>query len=145
MIKNTIKVNDNNTVTVTKAFAKNARIYGTPEYKIWREIKLENPDFVMVTKSIKKNPDKKTNRNLTYENMRIFINEQKDAKELIIEFERQIRLSKVQTSPYCAVLAWFKKTFENYDSYKAFLKALKEKDETSHTNNETRPVVAKAI
>lgn len=26
-------------VQVTKAFAKNAMIFGTPEYKLWREIK----------------------------------------------------------------------------------------------------------
>ena len=57
---------DENTVLVTKAFAKQARIFGTPEYKEWKEIKADLPNAQMVTKKIKKNPDKKTNRNKTY-------------------------------------------------------------------------------
>ena len=47
---------DDNHVLVTKEFAKNARIFGTPEYKLWREIKQDRKDAEMVTKTIKKNP-----------------------------------------------------------------------------------------
>ena len=70
---NAVKILDNGNALVTKAFAKQARIFGTPEYKMWREIKAELPDAQMVTKKIKKNPNKKTNRNMTYENMELFI------------------------------------------------------------------------
>jgi hypothetical protein len=38
----------------------------------------------------------------------------------MIEFEKQIALSKVQNNPYRSVLAWFIQKFENYDSYKNF-------------------------
>lgn len=51
---------DDNHVLVTKEFAKNARIFGMPEYKMWKEIRLDCPTAEMVTKTIKKNPDKKT-------------------------------------------------------------------------------------
>ena len=58
---------DETHVQVTKEFAKNAMIFGTAEYKMWREIKLDRPDAQMVTKSIKKNPDKVNNtKNMTY-------------------------------------------------------------------------------
>ena len=110
-----------NEVQVTKEFAKNARIFGTPEYKLWKEIRMDCPDAKMVLKSIKKNPDKKNStKNLTYENMAIFIREQENAKVLMVEFQKQIALSKVQTNPYRCVLAWFKKNFSDYDDYKKF-------------------------
>ena len=112
---------DEKHVQVTKEFAKNARIFGTPEYKLWKEIRQDCPDAEMVTKNIKKNPNKKNDtKNMTYERMAIYIREQKDAKTLMIEFEKQIALSKVQNNPYRSVLAWFIQKFENYDSYKQF-------------------------
>ena len=120
---------DGTHVLVTKEFAKNARIFGTPEYKLWREIKQDCEGAEMVTKTIKKNPDKKTStKNMTYENMAIYIREQENAATLMVEFQKQIALSKVQTNPYRCVLAWFKKSFENYDSYKAFFEAEAQKE-----------------
>ena len=116
-------------VQVTKEFAKNARIFGTAEYKLWKAIKADCPAAEMVLKSIKKNPDKKNDtKNMTYERMAIYIREQDDAATLMVEFKKQIALSKVQTNPYRAVLAWFKQTFENYDDYKAFFEAEAQKE-----------------
>lgn len=122
---NTVKsaprfVNDTQ-VMVTKEFAKNARIFGTAEYKLWKEIRLDCPNAEMVTKTIKRNPSKKVDtRNMTYVNMETFINEQDSAKELLAEFKKQIKMSKVQTNPYRYVLAWFMQKFQNYDSYKDY-------------------------
>lgn len=129
MMKNAPRFVDDTHVLVTKEFAKNARIFGTPEYKLWREIKQDCEGAEMVTKTIKKNPDKKTStKNMTYENMAIYIREQENAATLMVEFKKQIALSKVQTNPYRCVLAWFKKSFENYDSYKAFFEAEAQKE-----------------
>ena len=112
---------DEKHVQVTKEFAKNARIFGTPEYKLWKEIRQDCPDAEMVTKNIKKNPNKKNDtKNMTYERMAIYIREQDGAEALMIEFKKQISLSKVQNNPYRSVLAWFIQKFENYDSYKNF-------------------------
>lgn len=124
-----VKENENAIIAqVTKAFEKNARVFGTEEYKLWREFKKDCPNAVMTTKRIKKNPNKKTNKNLTYDNMKAYINEQPNADELMKQFERELKLSKIQTSPYRAVLAWFEQTFEGYDSYKEYFKALAEKE-----------------
>ena len=122
-----------NHVLVTKEFAKNARIFGTAEYKLWREIRQDCPNAEMVTKTIKKNPNKKNDtKNMTYERMAIYIREQDQAATLMVEFKKQIALSKVQTNPYRCVLAWFKQTFEDYDNYKAFFAAEAQKEAEKH-------------
>ena len=120
-------INDTD-VQVTREFAKKARIFGTPEYKLWREIKKDCPDAVMVLKTIKKNPSKRTStKNMTYERMAIYIREQNNAATLMVEFKKQIAISKVQTNPYRSVLAWFVQKFEGYDSYKSFFAVEAEK------------------
>ena len=130
-MKNAPRFVDDPHVLVTKAFMKNARIFGTPEYKMWKEIRLDCPDAVMVPKTIKKNPNKRVNtKNMTYPRMKLFISLQDNSETLLKEFEKQQQLSKVQTDPYRYVLAWFLQTFEDYDEdYKAFFEALAKKDE----------------
>ena len=126
--KSAPKFVDDTHVQVTKEFAKNARIFGTAEYKLWKAIKADCPAAEMVMKSIKKNPNKKNDtKNMTYERMAIYIREQDDAAILMVEFKKQIAISKVQTNPYRSVLAWFIQKFEGYDSYKSFFAAEAEK------------------
>jgi hypothetical protein len=129
MQKNAPRFVSENEVLVTKAFAKNAYVFGTPEYKLWKEIKADCKDAKMVTKNIKKNPNKKTStKNMTYERMAIYIRQQDDAKVLMLEFKKQIALSQVQTNPYRCVLAWFMQTFSNYDDYKKFFEEEAQKE-----------------
>lgn len=105
-MKNVIKLIDEKNAQVTKAFQKKASIYGTEEFKLWREFKAQFPDAVMVTKEIKKNPNKKTStKNMTYKNMALFIKEQDNAEVLMAEFKREYNKSKVQANPYRYVLA----------------------------------------
>ncbi|MBR6405898.1 MAG: hypothetical protein IKS18_06885 [Lachnospiraceae bacterium] len=127
-------VNDTKAM-VTKAFAKKAVIFGTEEYKLWKAYREDFPNAKMITKNIKKNPDKRTNKNLTYENMAAYIKVSGNAEQLM-ELKRQIEMSKIQVNPYRAVLAWFLKTFEGYDSYKKYFEELaqmqaSEKDDNS--------------
>ena len=138
-----MKFINENTIQVSKMFAKNAMIYGTDEYKLWRKCLSENPGVVMITKTIKKNPNKETNKNLTYENMRLYISVQENAEALLAEFERELIISKIQTNPYRAVLGWFLQEFKDYDSYKKFFKDLeKQKEsETKDVNIEKMPSV----
>ena len=108
-----------------KAFKKNASIFGTEEFKLWREYKKEFPNAVMVTKSIKKNPNKlNITKNMTYENMALYIREQEDAEAVMAEFKKQIKLSKVKANPYRAVLAWFKQKYTNVNDYMDYFENL---------------------
>jgi len=124
-------INNGEAAVVTKAFGKKAKMFGTDEYKFWREVVKEFPDIIMKTKEIKKNPDKETYKNMTYDNMRAYIREQDGATELMAEFEKQIRLSVIKTSPYRAVLAWFCQKFEGYNDYKKYFEALKKTKEVA--------------
>ena len=109
-----VKVLNENEVQVTKAFAKAASYYGTPEFEVWQDVKKRFPMAKMVFKMIKRNPDKRTNRNMTYANMAAYIRERKDAAVMMAEFQKRIRMSKVQANPYRYVLAWFEQTFVDY-------------------------------
>ena len=123
--KSAPKFVDDTHVLVTKEFAKNARIFGTPEYKLWKEIRMDCPGAVMVPKTIKKNPNKQTyTKNMTYEHMAIYIRQQDNAATLMVQFKKQIALSKVQTNPYRCVLAWFKQKYTNVNDYMDYFETL---------------------
>ena len=51
MAKMVIKMISETEAQVTKAFAKNAVIFGTEEYKLWREYRKDFPNAKMVTKT----------------------------------------------------------------------------------------------
>ena len=106
---------------VTKAFQKQACIFGTEEFKLWREYLAIYPNAKMVTKSIKKNPDRKTNRNLTYPNMEKFLSTLPDAENLLSQLEVIKTRSCTQNSPYHFVLEWFEEKVSHYDSYASFM------------------------
>lgn len=119
-MKNAIITINEKEAQVTKAFAKQARIFGTPEYREWKEFLNENPGFKMATKTIKKNANKRTYKNLTYANMERFLKYQENAEDLLKEFNIKKEAASIQQNPYRAVLAWFLKTFPDYDDYKTF-------------------------
>lgn len=121
MKKNVIRYLNDEEAQVTKAFMKNAAIFGTEEFQKWREYKAIYPKAQMVTKKIKKNPDQKNRRNMTFENMKGFIKTQPNAKALEEEFETIKKRSKIQKSPYQYVLDWFEKKFEGYDDLDTFM------------------------
>ena len=112
MKKNTIIILDATHAQVTKAFEKQARIFGTPEYREWRAYRQDFPNAQMVSKTIKKAKNKRNDaKNRTYEKMAEYICLQENADELMKEFEAQKKISIVQKSPYRTVLNWFLATF----------------------------------
>ena len=113
-------INDT-TAQVTKAFEKKACIFGTEEFKLWREYKKEFPEAKMVTKTIKKNEDQKRRRNKTFENMEAYIATQPNAEDLKKEFETIKQRSQIQKSPYQYVLSWFEAKFDGYNDLDQFM------------------------
>lgn len=63
--------------------------------------------------------------------MELFITEQNS--ELLVELRKQIKLSKVQSNPYRAVLAWFLSEFPKYDEYKEFWASIEAEDKNDTT------------
>lgn len=133
---NSIRYINDTKAAVTKSFAKKAQVFGTEEFKLWREYLAYYPKAQMYTKDNRKNPNKKNiTKHMTYENMRLFISLQDDGKTVMVEFEKQIQLSKIKENPYRAVLAWFLEKYENVNDYKAFYEKLKEKEENEKKAN----------
>ena len=116
-----IRYIDDTTAQVTKAFEKKACIFGTEEFKLWREYKAMFPNAKMVTKSINKNPNQKNRRNMTFKNMEEYIQTQPNAKELEEEFKTIKKRSKIQKSPYQYVLSWFEAKFEGFNDLAQFM------------------------
>ena len=116
-----IRYIDDTTAQVTKAFEKKACIFGTEEFKLWREYKAMFHNAKMVTKSINKNPNQKNRRNMTFKNMEEYIQTQPNAKELEEEFKTIKKRSKIQKSPYQYVLSWFEAKFEGFNDLDQFM------------------------
>lgn len=131
--KNSIRYINDKQAQVTKAFAKKAMIFGTEEFKLWREYLAYYPEAQMFTKHIKRNPNKKTTtKNMTYENMKLYILHQDDKKKAekeFGEFVKEIQRSKVKANPYRAVLAWFIQKYGYVNDYMDFFAAQKEDEE----------------
>lgn len=119
--KNQIIVMEDGNALVSKAFAKQARIFGTPEYKLWREFLKDNTGAQMVFKTNKINTQRDTyKKNKTYEKMLKYIRVKPNAKENEIEFERVKIESKMQVCPYKYVEAWFDAKFPKYKTHEIF-------------------------
>lgn len=114
MKKNAIIYIDDTHAQVTKAFEKQARIFGTPEYREWRAYRQDFPTAQMVTKTIKKNTSKRTYKNLTYVNMEKYMSVFQNADELLAQFEVVKTCSLEQPSPYKFVRDWFETQFPKY-------------------------------
>ena len=100
MKKNAIIYIDDTHAQVTKAFEKQARIFGTPEYREWRAYRQDFPSAQMVTKTIKRKSDKRTYKNLTYDNMERFLTMQTNGQELIKEFNDQKAIAAIDSGRF---------------------------------------------
>jgi len=125
MTNTTIRFTTENTAVASKVFMKNAMIYGSDEYKILKAFKAENPNVTVSAKEIKKNPNKDSYKNLTYNNMVAYINELPNRVELIAEFEATKRKSVIAKNKYRYIVNWFKSAcFENEKEFADFRKSI---------------------
>ncbi len=135
---NAVKVNhSNNTITVTKAFMKKAENFGSAEYKKMMEIKSDAilSSYRIVVRSIKKNPEKESYRNLTYKNMEIYISTLNLRTIYMAEYELARKRSVIQKSPYKYMVKWFIETFPQYKEAEIFSDTAAATMVTTETNN----------
>lgn len=106
----------NNQIVVSKAFLARASQLGTQEFEKVRELREMLPGYTFVQKeSIKKNPNKKTYRNLTYGNMEKYIRaNEKNPLVMLAEFQTVKAKSCIQPSPYAYVKKWFLEQYPDY-------------------------------
>lgn len=107
----------NNTIEVSSAFYKKACKYGSPEYKILKDAKKDEPDFIVTIKQT----TKKTYNKLTFEAMiahikLIEVNEEERNKALN-EFEEIKTYSAARGSSYPFTKKWFLSKYkESYNN-----------------------------
>lgn len=114
----TVKINfETNEAIVTKAFQKQATIYGTPEFRQWREIRNEFPGITMVVVKSNRTSDI---YNTTYAKMEKYINTFDNAEAILAEMKKVRERSKIQRNPHRYVLARFESMFPNYKTSDIF-------------------------
>jgi len=122
----------NSKIILTKKFYKAATILNTPEYTTLMQLRRDNPGFTIELREIKKKEGKQSYRNLTYANMRNYIiTLEGEESENLKEFDKVLKLSKVQTGPYAYVKTWFLKLYG--DAFKSEEENSKNAEETSKT------------
>ena len=105
--------NGNINAYATKTFIKRAQTFGTPEFYEWRAACKEfGKEVKLVVDSKRKRTNE--NKNLTFENMVIYMNNQNNSSDYLKAFEKVKQCSRVQTNPTKYILDWFKATFPNY-------------------------------
>lgn len=123
---------------VSKAFLKRADVFGTDEYNAVQKFYEIHPNATIKAKKINTKPDKKTNKNLTYENMELFIKtvacDEEEMSKLLDEMKKIKNISQIQKRPYKYVFDWFKATFPEYTSHDIF----KDKDDNKIENAENK-------
>ncbi|MBR5640650.1 MAG: hypothetical protein IKW92_00780 [Firmicutes bacterium] len=106
-----------NEIVVTKKFAEAAKHFGSEEYKMLKEAKMDNPSFKVVTRKVKASKNDKM-KGLTYKFMEKYISTHDDEegtllatfKELTAKSEEAMELNAAACS-YQEVKDWFLNTF----------------------------------
>ena len=101
----------NKTIVGTKSAINRANMGKNPEYTTLCEMLSAHPDFAVVEKQIKRNPDKKKYNGLTLDTMRAYIATQPDSEKRKAEFEGLLLIAKARGAMYPLAKKWF---FENY-------------------------------
>ena len=110
----------NNTIILSKAFYKRATSnINNPEYKELKSIIADYPTCTIQLREIKKNPNKTSYRNLTYENMERYIRANEKNPDIVMaRFHNIKESSHAQTSRYAYVKKWFLQQYPDYTEIK---------------------------
>ena len=122
-MKNTLKIDfAKEQIIMDRTFAQNVTDTRSTEYAHLQQVRRDYPDFKVVLRKIKKNPNKETYKGLTYKYMRDYILTHEDdekALEVLAEFSemRQISRCHSQAKRYPVIKNWF---LEKYPEIKNF-------------------------
>jgi hypothetical protein len=107
-MKNYLKVDDKNRkLIMDRLFDKNRRIVGSREYNLLQMAKADNPQYEVVLKHIKTNPEKRIYKNMTYDYMREYILKHPHSAERMAEFEEKTLRARCHVETYGNVKKWF--------------------------------------
>jgi hypothetical protein len=90
-----------------RMFDRNRKIVGSKEYTLLQMAKADHPQYEVVLRHIKSNPEKQIYKHLTYEYMREYIGKHPRAQERIKEFDEMTLRSRCHREKYAKVKEWF--------------------------------------
>ena len=125
---------ENKTITLTRAFAKLTSNPLNKEAKLLSRVVKDFPDYEIIVRTIKRNPDKDTYKGLTYDYMREYIIRFSDDKKADLkELEDMIFISQCHSKSkrYPVIKKWFLK------KYPDVVNILKSEQEESNKNEES--------
>lgn len=103
-----------NTITLTKAFAKQAYTPGTAEFRYLAELHKAFPDFPIVQRTAKPNDDKEKHGGLTITRMEFLIKNYLGDEIALAEFKEAQKFYKGTSGYYGKVKGWFLNKYPNY-------------------------------
>lgn len=112
-MKNTLRIShENKTIVMDRTFAKFAENTRSDEYAHLQQVRRDYPDYMVTTRTIKRNPEKETYKGLTYEYMEDYIlRHETEEKQLAVikEFNELRTISKChkQGLRYPTIKKWF--------------------------------------
>ena len=104
----------NKTIVGTKSAINRANMGKNPEYTTLCEMLSAHPDFTVVEKQIKHNPNKKKYNGLTLPRMKEYIKTQPNSKARLIEFEAIQKVAEAKGAKYPLTKKWFLATFPEF-------------------------------
>ena len=113
---------ENRRLIMDKTFARNAQIVGSVEYDMLQRARSDYATYSVVTRQIKRNPNKESYRGLTYQYMVDYIMTHEDcetAKAVLDEFEEMQLISQCHSKAfrYPTIKKWF---LERYPEVRNF-------------------------
>lgn len=127
-MKGTIRVDHiNKNIIVSKVFAKASMFINSEEYKTLCDIRTVYPDYSIIQREIRKNPQKESYRGLTYAYMEHYILTHDKSGDVMKIYEEMRLRALCHSIRYAHIKKWFLEIYPEIDDFSG-KKAIK--DET---------------
>lgn len=104
-------------IYISNPFAIAAKNLTSEEYKLLRQVQLDHPDYALVKREIKKNPNKESYCGLTYEYMNNYIASHDETGETM-KIYKELRLrAQCHSIRYAHIKKWFLGVYPEIDDF----------------------------
>ena len=112
----------NSIIIVNAAYAKKASNPFSQEYEQLQRVRADYPTYAVITRTIKKNPEKESYKGLTYDYMRAYIMSHEEGMNRInvqMEFDELLLISQCHSSGrrYPVIKNWFLNKYPEVRDY----------------------------
>ena len=111
-MKNSLRVDfKNSSLIMDKTFAKAASKVGSDEYNRLQRARLDYPDFTVMIREIRRNPNKESYRGLTYSYMEYYISTHGNSAAIMKEYQEMRLRAACHSIRYPHIKKWFLETY----------------------------------